>query len=192
MATHELYLGGPPSRNYGLSMFPAQPFNEAAAPFNQIGVASHKGPAAYNDKRRLDFAGGDHALSEWARNATIVAGDKLGAVLIPKNCLFLGFSAQVIAAGPATLSITPSLRGKAHTFAAINGAVVMPEPVFYPASGAAVAQISEGVASLALAVFDNKPDMLDLTLTTLPAGKLGGLILEITPVLITTAVGGIP
>ena len=191
MATHELYIGGPPSRNYSQAMFPAVPFNEAAAPFNTISVAAHKGPAAYNDKRILDFGGDDHALAEFLRSNTVVQGDKLGAVLIPKNMLLLGFTVKVVKAGPATLSLTPSFRGKAHTFAAINGAVAG-EAVFYPASGAAVAAISEGVASLAVAVFDNKPDMLDLTLTTLPAGGLGKLILEITPVMIATTQGGGP
>src|SRR6478609_9833171 len=153
MATHELYLGGPPTRNYGLSMFPGVPFNDAQAPFNQIGPAAHKGPIGYNDKRRLAFDGTDHALSEFVRNTTIADGDVLGAVLIPKNQLLLGFTVQVLKAGTATLSIVPKLRGKAHTFAAIAADAVMSEPVFYPASGTDVAAISEGVASLALAVF---------------------------------------
>lgn len=192
MATHELYLGGPPSRNYGLSMFPAVPFNEAQAPFNQIGPAAHKGPIGYNDKRRLAFDGTDHALAEFVRNNTVADGDVLGAVLIPKNMLLLGFTAQVLKAGPATLSIIPKLRGKAHTFAAIDGATVMSEPVFYPASGTGVAAVAEGVVDLGTAVFDNKPDMLDLTLDVLPADGLGSLVIEVTPVFLSTNAGGIP
>jgi hypothetical protein len=191
MATHELYLGGPPTRNYNLHMFPAPAFNDAVAPFNTIGPAAHKGPIGYNDKRRLAFDGTDHALADFVRENTIAQGDVLGAVLIPKNVLLLGFAVKVVTAGPATLSITPKLRGKAHTFAAIDAATAG-ETVFYPASGAAVAAISEGVASLAVAVFDNKPDMLDLTLTVLPAGGLGNLVLEVTPVFLTVDAGGIP
>jgi hypothetical protein len=191
MATHELYIGGPSTKNYGLSMFPAVPFVETGKDF-QVGPAAHKGPAAFNLKRRLDFSGADHALAEFVRNTAVVAADRLGAILVPKNMLFLGFSVQVIQAGPATLSLTPNMRGKAHTWAPIDCAVVMPNPVFYAGSGAAVPQVLEGVASLALAVFDNKPDMLDLVVTTLPATKFGSLILEITPVLIATSLGGTP
>lgn len=188
MATHELYIGGPPTRNYGLSMFPAAPFNDAAAGF-QVGPAAHKGPAAFNDKRRLDFSGEDYALAEFTRNTAVAVADVLGAVLIPKNMLCLGFSVQVIKA-VAGLSLTPKFRGKAGTFAAIDASVAG-EAMFYPASGTAAAAVTEGVVDLGTAIFDNKPDMLDLAVTAAPNG-IAGLILEITPVLIATTMGGTP
>lgn len=190
MATHELYLGGPPSRNYGLSMFPARPFNEATAPFNTIGPAAHKGSYVYKDTRRLDFSGDDHALAEFLRENVVAQADVLGAVLIPKDCLLLGFHYRIIKA-KAGVTLTPKFRGKAHTFAAIDGSVDGGNG-FYPASGAAVAAVTEGVASLALAVFDNKPDMLDLTLTAVPAGGIGGFAIDITPIFVHVADGGIP
>jgi len=137
----------------------------------------------------LDFSGGDYALSEFLRNTPPVQTDKLGCVLIPRNCLLLGFSYKVIKA-KAGVSLTPSLRGKASTYAAINCATL--NDGFYAASGAAVAAVQEAVVSLALCWFDNKPDMLDLTLTAVPASGLSGVVLEITPVLITTSVGGGP
>lgn len=187
MATHELYIGGPPSRNYSQAMFPAVPFNEAAAPFNQIGPASHKGPIGYNLTRLLDFGGTDHALAEFLRENAVAAADVLGVQIIPKNMLLLGFHYRVV--NPkAGVTLTPKLRGKAHTFAAIDGSVA--GEGFYPASGAAVAAVTEGVASLALAVFDTKPDMLDLTLTAVPADGLAGFAIEITPVVLATNMGG--
>lgn len=188
MATYEVYLGGPPTKNYGLSMFPAIPFDEAGAGF-QVGPAAHKGPAAYNDKRLLDFTGGDYALSEMIRNTPPVQGDILGCVLIPKNTILFGFSYKVIKA-KAGVTVTPRLRGKASTYVAINCATL--NEGFYVASGTAVPAITEAVCSLALCWFDNKPDMLDLTLTALPASGLSGVSLELTPVFVTTSVGGTP
>lgn len=186
MATHEIYVGGPPTRNYSQSMFPAVPFNEAAAPFNQIGVAAHKGPIGYADTRLLDFSG-DNALAEFLRENTVAAADVLGVVLIPKNVILLGFYYRVITP-KAGVTLTPRLRGKAHTFAAIDGAAA--GEGFYPASGVAAAAVTEGVIDLSAAVYDVKPDMLDLTLTAIPAGGLSGFSLEISPVMLAVNTGG--
>jgi hypothetical protein len=162
-------------------------FNEAAAPFNQIGVAAHKGPIGAADTRLLDFGGSDHALAEFVRNNTVAQGDKLGVVLIPKNVLLLGFYIKVV--NPAAgVTLTPSLRGKAHTYAAIDCSAV--SEGFYAASGAAVPLVTEGVLSLALAVYDIKPDMLDMTLTALGAGGFGDLKIVISPVMLSVDTGG--
>jgi hypothetical protein len=186
MATHELYIGGPPTRNYGLGMFPAVPFNDAAAGF-QVGPAAHKGPAAFNDKRRLDFTGDDHALNHFLNESNVVVGDTLGVVLLPKNMLFLGFSYQVLKA-VAGVALTPKIRGNALIFSAIDCSVAGEVLFVAPSGGAGIA---EGVVDLGAAGFNNKPDMLDLTITAAPEG-LNGLILEITPVIISTAMGGTP
>lgn len=186
MAIHELYVGGPPSRNYSQAMFPLPTFSETDAAFTGIGMAAHKGPVSYNATRLLDFSG-DHALAEFLRENTVAQGDTLGVVIVPRNMLYLGMYFKVV--NPVTgITITPKFRGKASTFAAINGAVA--GEGFIPASGTDVAAVTEGVVSLALAVFDIKPDMLDLTLTALPATKLAGFKMIVSPVLVATDAGG--
>lgn len=184
MATHELYIGGPSSKNYSQAMFPAPAFSETAKPFTQVGVAAHKGPIGFADTRLLDF-GADHALGEFARNTTIAQGDVLGVVLIPKNHLFLGFYYKIITAQTG-LTLTPALRGKATVFTAIAGGTVA-EGFVAPAGGAIV---TEGAVSMAGAQYDNKPDMLDLALTALPAGKMGAFKMVISPVLLAVDTGG--
>ncbi len=184
MATHELYIGGPSTKNYSQAMFPAVPFVDTAAPFTLIGPAAHKGPIGYNDTRLLDF-GADHALTEFSRNTTIAQGDVLGVVLIPKNMLFLGFYYKIVTP-QAGLTLTPALRGNATAFTAISGAAVA-EGFVAPGGGALV---TEGIVSMASVYFDIKPNMLDLTLTALPAGKLGSFKMIISPVLLSTAAGG--
>jgi hypothetical protein len=160
-------------------------FNEAAAPFNQIGTAAHKGPIGYADTRLLDFTGPDHALAEFLRENSVVQGDVLGTILIPKNHLFLGFYYKVI--DPvAGLSITPKLRGKALVFTAIDASVAA-EGFVAPGGGAI---ITEGAVTMVAAQYDNKPDMFDLTLTALTAGTLNGLKMIVSPVLLAVATGG--
>lgn len=184
MATHELYIGGPPTRNYSQAMFPAVAFNEAAAPFNQIGMAAHKGPIGYADTRLLDF-GVDHALSEFVRENTVAQGDKLGVVLIPKNMLFMGFYYEIITP-QAGLTLTPSLRGKATVFTAIDGSAAA-KGFVAPGGGALV---TEGAVTMAGVQFDIKPDMLDLTLTALGAGGLGAFKMIVSPVMLAVDTGG--
>lgn len=184
MANYELYIGGPPSRNFSRAMFPSQPFDEAKVPFTTLSMASQKGPIAYSNMRLLDFTN-DNALAEFTRSNLILAADRLGVVLIPKNTLFLGFYYKVEKA-VAGITLTPSLRGKALTFTAINGGLLA-EGFVAPGGGALV---TEGVISLAAAMFDIKPDILDLTLTALPATKLAGFRMLISPVLVEVDTGG--
>jgi len=182
MAIHELYVGGPPSRNIGLSMYPAVPFSETDPAFTGIGVAAHKGDC---DTRLLDFTGPDHALAEWLRNAVVAQGDKLGVVIVPRNVLYMGFYYKII--NPvAGLSLTPSLRGKALVYTAIDASAAA-EGFVAPGAGGIV---TEGAVTLAAAQYDNKPDMFDLTLTAYTAGTLSGLKMIVSPVLKAVATGG--
>jgi hypothetical protein len=185
MATHELYVGGPPTTNSGLGFYPAPAFNEAAAPFTTMEMAAHKGPNGYSDTRLLDFTGPDHALAHWVRNATIAQGDVLGAIIITKNHLYLGFYYKVISP-VAGLSITPRLRGKSLTYTAIDASAAA-EGYVAPGSGAI---ITEGAVTLAAAQYDNKPDIFDLVLTAYTAGTLHGLKMIVSPNLISVANGG--
>lgn len=184
MANHELYIGGPPTSNSSQAMFPAPALDVDAAGF-QVGPGAHKGPIGYNLTRLLDFSGADRALAEWARNATYVATDVLGVVLIPKNMLFLGFYYKVTKP-IAGITLTPALRNGGVGFTAINGGVAA-EGFVAPGGGAV---ITEGVVDLGAAFYSIQPDMLDLTLTALPAGKLSGFSMEISPVLLAVNTGG--
>lgn len=183
MATHELYVGGPPSRNYSQAMFPAPTFSDTGAAF-QVGPAAHKGPIGYALTRMLDFSG-DHALAEWARENTYVQGDTLGVVLIPQNVILLGFYYKVIN-GVAGITLTPNMRGKALTYTAINGATETEG--FVVAGGGAL--VTEGAVTFATAQYDNKPDMFDLVLTALPATKLAGFKAVFSPVVLAVDTGG--
>lgn len=184
MATHELYVGGPPTRNYSQAMYPAVAFDEATSPFNKIGPAGHKGPIGFNLTRLLDFTH-DNALAEFLRNTSVAAADVLGLVIVPKNLLFLGFYYKVHTA-KAGVTLTPRLRGKATAFTAIDCSAVA-EGFVAPGGGAI---ITEGAVTLAGAQYDNKPDMFDVTLTALPATKLAGLKIEFSPVVLAVNIGG--
>lgn len=184
MATLELYIGGPPTKNYSQAMFPAVPFDQTIAPFNKIGVAAHKGPIGYADTRLLDF-GVDQALGEFVRNNTIAQGDKLGVVLIPKNLLFMGFYYKV--ENPVVgLTMTPSRRVLGTAWTAIDCSVAA-EGFCGPAGGALV---TAGAVSMAGVTYTILPDMLDMTLTAYGAAKLGALKMTISPVMLATNTGG--
>lgn len=186
MALYELYIGGPSTANAGRSMFPAVAFDEAAKPFTQISMAAHKGPIGFADKRCMDF-GADHALQEFVRKTPAAQGDIIGACIIPKNNLFMGFYYKVVTP-QAGLTLTPRLRGKATAFTAINCATVA-EGFVEPGGGAI---ITEGPVTMDGVQYDNKPDILDFTLTAFPAGGFGRLKLIITPILLTVDQGGGP
>lgn len=186
MSNFELYIGGPATRNQSLAMFPAVPFNAAQSPFNKIGVAAHKGPSCFNDKRVLDFST-DRALQEFARNNAVVATDVLGVVLVPRNILFMGFYYKVVKP-QAGLTLTPRLRVKGTAYTAIDCSVVA-EGFVAPAGGAIVTQ---GAVSMAGVLYDNAPDMFDLTVTALPASKFGNFSAIFTVVGMTVDQGGGP
>lgn len=187
MSTFELYVGGPPSANSSRAMYPAPTFGQTTDPFNKIGVAAHKGPCCFADKRRVDFRN-DHAIAQFLAAQAIVATDVLGLVIVPKMCLFLGFYYKV--ENPvAGLTLTPKLRNQGGiAFTAIDCSVAA-EGMVAPGGGAIV---TNGAVSLANALFNAAPDMLDMTVTAIGAAKFGGLILTVTPILIQCNQGGSP
>lgn len=179
MATHELYIGGPPTANYSRSMFPAAPFNAASAAFTGIRPAAHKGNTGYSLTRVLDTA--QKAMAEFLRENTVAQGDVLGSVIIPQDVLLKGlFYRLVTPTGTGTTTITPSLRGvtggtlptiAANGTAGTKGFAKIGGAAWITASGAA-----EGDD-----FFIAAPTILDLTLTALPAGGLGALRLVLCP-----------
>ena len=153
-------------------MFPAPPFNAAAASFLAVTPAAHKAPVAYELGRVIDPAA-SFSLQEYLRNAAVVQGDVLGAILIPKNCRLRGMYYEVeraaTAAGGAAVvcTITPSLRG-GGAFPAIAAGT---------AGARGYAQVDQAAWTASNAVIDvtdgdwwiHTPTVLDLTLTALVA-----------------------
>lgn len=193
MANHALYIGGPPTRNYSRAMFPAPTFNIVDPEFGKTKVSAHKNPAQFDINRTLDFKN-EYALAEYVRNTTFAQGDTLDVILVPKRVLAVGLLYSVETAGPAGLSITPSL-------------VTDPAPIPLPVIDAAVADdgVSAGwgyaavgdaawqVASAELAnlpFFVARPSVIRLTLTAFdPADGFGNLKLHLCPV-VTKFEGG--
>lgn len=194
MATHELYIGGPPTNNYSRSMFPAPPFNAGAQWALDLKPSAHKGPTEYQLGRVLQpgtsangapGASNDFALQEFIRNNVVAQGDVLGCILVPQNCIFKGVFYNNKNAVGAAMVITPSLRGVAGgTFPTINGNAVAKG---YGKVGASAWQAASGsIADAAdgTEFFIATPTILDLTLTTLTAeADLLDLNLEIIPII---------
>lgn len=179
MAIHEIYIGGPPTRNYSRAAFPAPPFVASAAPFQQVKVSAHKAPTAYGLTRVIDTR--DHALSEFLRENVVAAGDSLGAILIPKNVVVKGFFFEVERAAGDAVTLTPAIRGLAGaTLPDIDANVV--GKGFAKLGGAAWQAASGAAAGDDFYMAD--PGVLDLTLTTMATG-LGSLRVVITPLVDT-------
>lgn len=181
---HELYIGGPPTRNYSRAMFPAPPFNAASAAMQQMKVAAHKGNTGYALTRVVDTT--DHALGEFLRENTIAEGDALGLVLIPKNVVVKGFFFEVENPAGAALTLTPRLRGIAGaTLPTIDGAVA--GKGFAKLGGAAWVNASGAVEGDDWFMAD--PAILEVELTDYT--DLRGLRLVISP-LVDTVYHGAP
>lgn len=194
MATHEIYVGGPPTANYSRAMYPAAPFNAAAQWALDMKPSAHKGPTDYQLGRVIQPGTGannapgnanDFALQEFIRNNTVAQGDVLGCILVPPNCIFRGVFYNNKAAVGAAMVLTPSLRSVAGgTFPTINGNAVAKG---FGKVGASAWQAATG--SLADAADGTEfvimtPTILDLTLTTLTAeADLLDLNLEIVPII---------
>lgn len=183
MATHEIYIGGPPTANYSRSMFPAAPFSASSPAFTGIRPAAHKGNTGYSLTRVLDTA--QKAMAEFLRENTVAQGDVLGSVIIPQDVLFKGlFYRLVTPSGTGTTTITPSLRGvSGGTFPVIAGNGTAGAKGF-----AKIGSTAWKSTSVAVEGTDNgndffiaAPTILDLTLTALPAGGLGALRLVLCP-----------
>lgn len=181
MASFEIYQGGPSTSNFSRAQFPSAPFVASAAAFQAAKVAAHKGPTGYGLTRVLDTT--DTAFAEFLRNNTIAQGDVLGSILIPKNVIYKGMYFEVEnAQGTATTTITPSLRSVAGgTFPAIAANTVGKGYGRVGATAWQSTSASLGDAADGTEFFIAEPTILDLTLTVLPASKLGALRLILTP-----------
>jgi hypothetical protein len=191
MATHEIYVGGPPTANYSRAMFPAPAFNAAAQWALDLKPSAHKGPVDYQLGRVLKPGttgstrnANDYALQEFIRNTNIVQGDVLGSILVPPNCLFHGVYVFNRKAVGQAMVITPSLRGvTGGTFPTIDANALLTG--FTRAGGTAwqtasgtLSDAADGTPFLIVA-----PTVLDLTLTTLTAkSDLYNLDLTLVPV----------
>lgn len=192
MATHEIYIGGPPTANYSRAMFPAPAFNAAAAWALALKPSAHKGPTDYQLGRVLKpgttgstMNANDYALQEFIRNNTVAQGDVLGSILVPPNCIFKGMFYRNNTAVGAAMVITPSLRGvTGGTFPTINGNTVAKGFGKVGASAWQATSASLGDAADGTEFFIAEPTIVDLTLTTLTAeSDLYKLNLELIPVI---------
>lgn len=173
MAIHDLYLGGAAANNASRAMFPAPLFNAAAAPFSTMRASRHKGPATYALNRVLDFRD-DLALKNWRTNATVVAGDDIGILVIPQNHMLLGVHWQVHRAAGVALTLTPSLRVNGGVLPVINGNVVAAGLSQF---GALAAITATGSAATIVPWYIATPDIISLDLTAWTT--FGALRLEI-------------
>lgn len=159
MSTRELYLGGPRQQNTNFAMLPAATFSAAnpAQPFNK------EQPVTYLQAREYDF-GNDTALIRYtldqaAAGTPIASGDVLGSVVIPAFFYALGFywNVETINAGgtfqAATRVSAVTLLTATTTGTANSNVVAWPTaPLWF-----------------------KTPDILDITLGTVPAGGMGSL-----------------
>lgn len=184
---HELYIGGPPTRNYSRSMFPAPPFNAADGAFKAVKVAAHKSPTGFALTRVMDTV--DHAVAEYLRNNTVAQGDNVGAVLMPQNVVVTGIYYEVVTPAGVALVVTPSLRGIAGaTLPTINCNVASKGFAKFGASAWQTTSGSLADAADGNAWFLADPAVLDLTLTTFT--NMGKLKLVISPLVETVYHGG--
>lgn len=191
MATHEIYIGGPPTANFSRAMFPAAPFSASSPAFTGIRPAAHKGNTGYSLTRVIDTA--QKAMAEFLRENTVAQGDVLGSIIIPQDVLFKGlFYRLESASGTGTTTITPSLRGvTGGTFPTIAGNGTAGSKGFARVGSTTWKSTSVSVEgeNNGAAFYIAAPTILDLTLTALPAGGLGSLRLVLAPI-VTELVSG--
>ncbi len=161
MSTRELYLGGLRKQNTDFAMLPANTFSAAALagiqPFNK------EQPVTYMQARDFDFAG-DTALVKYTADQAlagtpIVSADVLGAVIVPANFVAVYFYWAVVAINTGgTFSVATRVGGTAllttTTTGTLNSAIVA-----WPSGP----------------VLFKTPDIIDVTLPTVPAGGVGSL-----------------
>lgn len=198
MATHEIYVGGPASANFSRAMFPAPTFNAASEAFLRVKPSAHKGPTGYQLGRVIDPAN-DKALSEFLANTEVAQGDVLGAILVPRNCLFKGMFYHVERAATATdgsavtCTITPSLRS-GGAFPAIAAGTA--DARGFARVGAAAWEAANGAVAMGGDPSEGSdywiqtPTVIDLTLTALTAeSNLNTLRLTLVPIVEYMATG---
>lgn len=185
MATHEIYVGGPPTHNYSRAMFPAPPFDGLSEPFLSVKVSAHKGPVSYDVGRTLDPAN-DTALGNYFATANLAQGDILNAILIPTRTVMRGVFYRVERLAGVPLVLTASIEngnGTIVTLGPINGNPDIeddePNQGFASPGDTEFVQVSGGIEGKAY--YFHEPAILRLALTTFTAW--GDLALSVIPVL---------
>lgn len=161
MSTRELYLGGLRNQNVNFAMLPALAFSAAALagiqPFNK------EQPVTYFQARSFDFANDTalvaYTLAQAAAGTPIVSADVLGACIIPADFVAYAFYWKVAAINTGgTFSVGTRVGGTAllttTTTGTLNSAIVA-----WPSGP----------------VLFKTPDIIDVTLPTVPAGGIGSL-----------------
>jgi hypothetical protein len=186
MSIRDLYIGGPASANVGRDFFPSVPFNAADPAMLALTPAAHKGPSEFGLTRVLslvpDLTTSDgsaiksYFAAQTAAGTPLAVGDVLGLILLPPNVLFKAL--HVAVEGAVTgLTLTPSTRVGGLTFPAIDCAALIPGQICAPGDAA---WVTDGPL-LGNPTYNAAPDILQLTVTALPAGGLNGLRLRMTP-----------
>jgi hypothetical protein len=162
MATYELYLGGARQQNANFAMLPSAPFS-ASQPFVPV---VKQIPVTFFLARNYDFGytqgiANDPALQDWLANLAtpLTSGDKLGSVVIPSDFLALGIYWKIT---------TPLASGQFALGTRIGGTSLVAATTTGTANSAWVPWPSAPVLF-------KTPDIIDLTLTTVPAGGVGSL-----------------
>lgn len=172
MALYELYQGGDRTPNADYAMLPAAPFS-LDFPYQAAQGQQHM---LFGPERVYDFTGKDEALRYFVettlKSTPLVSGDVLGTAVVPAYSLFLGFQWRVYSALTGG-AFSVSLRNAAVTYLAAQTTGTASSG-FVPITGAADW----------LPMYMTAPDILDVTLDTVPADGIKGLVLSITPVYI--------
>lgn len=165
MATRELYLGGLRQQNASFAMFPAATFSAAALagiqPFNK------EQPVTYFQARDFDF-GNEPALIAYTRDQAlagtpIVSADVLGSVIIPADFLAYGFYWKVASVNAGGTFAAATRVGGTSLLTATTTGTLNSAFVAWPSGP----------------VLFKTPDIIDVTLGTVPAGGVGSLALVV-------------
>ena len=165
MSTRELYLGGGRNQNTNFAMLPNATFSAAALagiePFNK------EQPVTYLQAREFDFAN-DTALAAYvaaqaAAGTPIVSGDVLGSVIIPANFYAVGAYWNVLSINAGGTFAMGTRVGGVSLLTATTTGTLNSNVIAWPTAP----------------LFNKTPDMLDVTLGTVPAGGIGSLHLVV-------------
>lgn len=161
MSTRELYLGGLRNQNPTFAMLPAAVFSASALagiqPFNK------EQPVTYFQARDFDFANDTALVAYTAAQAAaatpIVSGDVLGSVIIPADFYAVAFYWKVAAINTGGTFAAGTRVGGTSLLTATTTGTLNSAVVAWPTAP----------------VLFKTPDIIDITLGTVPAGGVGAL-----------------
>jgi hypothetical protein len=190
MSSHNIFVGGAATQNYGQAMFPSAPAN--------VPIADHKMPSTGGLQRDLDFVN-SRALSHYARTHKFANGDILNAILLPRFSLVHAIFVEVVNPGATGLTcsilLTEEANGVVDNDNVAEGTCVVVAPgykldepsnlesqsMYLPASDTAFAKTTGFFAATAgVWGTDDDSQYLQVKLAGVPAdGSLGDLHLRI-------------